>query len=261
MPEPLTLPNARPVVFERSPLSLVVCQLRFEHLGQVERHLEALRERLVDRYPLSQRLQQGEVQVGPGGPQAFTATGLRFASVESDWTLTVMPDFCSLETTKYDDWRDFDARLREALTALLETVHPRVETRLGLRYVNQLHLDAVEKASDWTAYLQPAIVGALAGAAPFAQSTLTAHQLLQLDIGDDARLTFQHGLPGEALVGDNDPLTYLLDFDCFRQKDAPRVLDLDDVLGQADRFNKVITSLFQWCLQETLWKELNPREK
>lgn len=261
MPEPLTLPTPHPVVFERSPLSLVVCQLRFENLGEVERHFDELREKFAERYPLSQRLQSSEVQVGPGGANAVTTNGLRFASVASDWTLTLMPEFCSVETTAYTDWGDFETRLREALTTLIETVRPRVETRLGLRYVNQLQVDAVKKASDWTKFLHPAVVCALSEDAPLSQAALTVHQMLQLDLGDDARLNFRHGLPGEALLGDNNPLMYLLDFDCYRQREAAQVLDLDDVLAQADRFNTAITSLFQWCLLKSLWEELNPRDK
>src|SRR5437899_2087890 len=118
MATPLHLPEPEPVVFDGSPLSLVVCQLRFEHLGEVERHQEDLRERLADDYPLSQRLQSTELQVGAAGAQAATATGLRFASIDGDWTFTLMPDFASLETTAYEDWAGFEKRLRAVIAAL-----------------------------------------------------------------------------------------------------------------------------------------------
>lgn len=261
MATPLSLPEPKSVVFGKSPLSLVVCQLRFEHLGDVERHLDALRERLAEHYPLSQKLQTTEVQVSGVGAQTSTTTGLRFSSVEADWTLTLMPDFCSLETTNYGDWAGFEERLREALLALIETAKPRVETRLGLRYVNQLQLDAVKEPSDWTQFLEPSIVGDLSADAPLAASALTLHQMMQLDIGDDARLTFRHGLPGETAGGETGSLMYLLDFDCFRQNETAQVLDIDGVVAEADRFNTVITSLFQWCLREPLWKELEPHDK
>ncbi len=165
----------------------------------------------------------------------------------------------SLETTAYTDWSDFDARLREILEALGRVVKPRVETRLGLRYVNELRLEAIRGPSDWLDYLNPALIGELAADEPLAASLITMHQIIQLDAGDEARLTLRHGLPGEAAGDKRQALTYLLDLDCFRQRE--RLLDIDDVLREADRFNTTITSLFQWCLQEPLWKELEPHDK
>jgi uncharacterized protein (TIGR04255 family) len=259
MPNPLQLPTPDAVVFDESPLSLVVCQVRFEHLGEVERHQDSLRDLLADDYPLTQRLQTAELQVSAAGAQAASANGLRFASIEGDWTFTLMPDFASLETTAYDDWASFEVRLRNVMSALAQTAHPRVETRLGLRYVNQIEVPSVSQPSDWTKLLQPAIVGDLSGDAPLAASIITLHQMMQLDIGDGARLTFRHGLPGEAAASNGAGLAYLLDFDCSRQQEMP--LDIDSIVAEADRFNTTITSLFQWCLTDELRKELKPRAK
>jgi uncharacterized protein (TIGR04255 family) len=262
MSAPLTLPDPKPVVFGKSPLSLVVCQLRFEDLGEVERHFDVLRELLAERYPLSQKMQSTGIQIGPGGAQAMpSASGLRFSSVDGKWTLTLMPDFCSLETTDYNDWADFDERLADVLQALEATAKPRVETRLGLRYVNQLQVEGVREASDWTEYLHPAIVGELDESIPFAASTLTLHQLIQLDVGEEAQMTFRHGLPGAAAGLEDGSLAYVLDFDCFRQSEPPRSFDIDDVRREADRFNTLITSLFQWCLKKPLWEELESSAK
>ena len=108
MTTPLTLPDPKPVVFERSPLSLAVCQMRFEHLGAISEELtSSLRERLAERYPLAQRLQNAEIALGPTGAQAAAVEGRRFASVEGDWTCSLLPDWASLETTAYSNWGEF----------------------------------------------------------------------------------------------------------------------------------------------------------
>jgi len=52
---------------------------------------------------------------------------------------------------------------------------------------------------------------------------------------------------------------YLLDMDCARE--GQRALDIEELLAEADRFNTLITSLFQWCINESLWKELDPHDK
>jgi uncharacterized protein (TIGR04255 family) len=170
----------------------------------------------------------------------------------------LLPDFVSLETTGYERWEDFAERLREALEAVARVVTPRVETRLGLRYVNELLFDDVESPSDWPTYLNHALVGELSTDEPLAASLVTLHQMLQFDVGDGARLTLRHGMPGEG-AQDRKALTYLLDLDCFRQQE--RILDIDGVLTEASRFNTAITSLFQWCISEPLWQELEPHDK
>ncbi|MEJ7569167.1 MAG: TIGR04255 family protein [Gaiellaceae bacterium] len=257
----LIFPKSKPVVFENAPISLVVCQVRFEHLGVIDdaRHA-ALREGFGERYPLAQKLQNSEVAIGPGGASPVaTVEGLRFASVDGKWTCSLLPDFVSLETSDYRDWADFEARLREVLAVLQAVVKPRVETRLGLRYVNELSLEAVTKPSDWLNFLQSPLVADLAAEHPFAESLATRHSVLQLDAGDGARLHFRHGLAGESAGAEDHNLTYILDFDCFRQKE--RLLDIDEMLVEADRFNTLITSAFQWCLTDALWKELKPNGK
>lgn len=260
MPVPLQLPAPKPVIFRRTPLSLVVCQLRFEDTGPLpEESASGLRDRFATRYPLAQRLQSAEVHLGPAGVQAAATGGMRFASVAGDWTCSLFPDFVSLETTAYSDWQDFDSRLREMLAAVVDVVHPRVETRLGLRYVNEIQIDDVRAPSDWLNYLNPALVSELSPTEPLAASLLTLHQMMQVDIGEGGRLTLRHGLPGEATEDGDKALTYLLDLDCFRQ--SQRLLVVDDVMSEADRLNTAITSMFQWCLQESLWEELDPRDK
>lgn len=260
MTTPLTLPDPEPVVFDRSPLSLVVCQVRFEHLGTIsDDAATALRDRLGDRYPLAQPLQNAEISVGPSGAQAAAVQGRRFASVEGDWAVSLLPDHVSLETTAYDDWADYDSRLREVLRGVQEVLSPRVETRLGLRYVNELSLDAVERPSDWGHYLQSALVGDLSADLPFEAALATRQTILQLDAGDDARLNFRHGIAGEAAGTATQALAYILDFDCFRQ--SQRLLDVDELVKTADRFNTMITSMFQWCMTESLWEELKPHDK
>jgi uncharacterized protein (TIGR04255 family) len=248
------------VVFERSPLSLVVCQVKFEQLGAVgDDTANALRERLGGLYPLAQALQNTEVTVGPSGAQAASVQGRRFASIESDWTVSLLPDHVSVETTGYQDWADFEQRLRDALQAVQEVVQPRVETRLGLRYVNELSLEAVERPSDWSRYLQPALVSDLASDLPFETSVATRQTILQLDAGEGSLLNFRHGISGEAAGTAAQALAYILDFDCFRQNQ--RLLDVEELLAAADRFNTIITSMFQWCLTDALWEELKPRDK
>jgi uncharacterized protein (TIGR04255 family) len=257
-PTSIALPAPKPVRFERTPLALVVCQIRFEHLGAPsEDDLRVLRDALADEYPVVQPLQAVQVQVGPPGAQAEANQGWRFVSIDGHWSLSLLPDFAAVETSAYKDWEDFDRRLRMIFDALAKTLKPRVEVRLGLRYVNELQLDAVTAPSDWSRYLRPELV-ALTASDVLAPAAANAQQTIQVDGGDGAVLNFRHGFPG-SLIDEVERPVYLLDFDCFREGQRP--LDVNAALAEADRFNTMITSLFQWCITEELWKELGPVDK
>jgi uncharacterized protein (TIGR04255 family) len=257
-PQPLSLPAPKPVRFGKSPLALVAFQIRFEHLGAApEEQFRSLRDALAEDYPLVQQMQGLSLQLGPPGPAPpVIQSGWRFASLAQDWTVAVLPDSASIETTSYNDWEDFDRRLRHVLSALHAVLAPRVEVRLGLRYVNQFMLDDVTEPAGWAKYLRPELV-ALTATDLFAPSTFNAQQVLQLDAGN-AVLTVRHGVPGGLGEWALNPF-YLLDIDCFRE--GQRGLDTEDLLAEADRFNTMITSLFQWCLTDDLWKELDSHDK
>jgi uncharacterized protein (TIGR04255 family) len=256
-PRPLVLPAPKPVRFGKSPLALVACQVRFEHLGPPdEAGLRALRDQLAADYPLVQQMHGVQIQIGAPGAQALTQQGWRFASIEQDWTVSILADSASVETTAYKDWEDLDRRLRHVLAAIHEVLAPRVEVRLGLRYVNQLSHEDVTEPAGWAKYLRPELV-ALTTAEPLVPSIFNAQQVIQIDAGD-AVLTVRHGVPGA--LGDWQPNPfYLLDMDCYRE--GQRALNIDELLGETDRFNTLITSLFQWCITDSLWKELDPYDK
>jgi len=254
-PIPIALPEPQPVRFELSPLALVVCQIRFEHLGLPgEEALQGLRAALGNRYPNMQPMQNVQIQIGPPGAQATAGQGWRFASLDDQWSVAVMPDSVAIETRAYEDWEDLDARLREVLAALADTLAPKVEVRLGLRYVNEIRMDEVTEPAQWGKYLRAELVGLTSGDL-LAPAAASAQQVVQVDAGEGARLNIRHGFPG---VEEETP-PYLLDFDCFREGQRP--LDVDALLHEADRFNTMITSLFQWSITSELWEELKPHDK
>jgi uncharacterized protein (TIGR04255 family) len=257
-PQPLALPPPQPVRFAKSPLALVACQVRFEHLGAPEEaDLQALRGALGEEYPVLQQMQGLQIQIGPPGAQASTQQGWRFVSLGEDWIVSLLPDSASIETTAYQDWQDLDRRLRQMLGAIHAVLAPRVEVRLGLRYVNHLSRDDVAEPAGWAKYLRQELV-ALTASDPIAPSAFNAQQVIQLNAGDGAALTVRHGVPGGPGEWPENPV-YLLDFDCYRE--GQRALQVEELLTEADRFNTMITSLFQWCITESLWKELDPHDK
>ena len=223
---PLPLPAPDRTRLARSPLDLVVCQLRFEAQPQVaEAQLAlAVHEALggaEGQYPRFEPVvtQAVNFTLGPPAPPAMSQQGVsgwRYQSADGAWTLSLMPDHVAVETTEYTDWEDFNERMRELLYVAAEHVEPGIEQRLGLRYIDRITEVDARSPADWEPYLVPELLGlALHGA--IGGSVTTTRQQLLLDLGEGYSCTMNHG----SVPGENDRLNYLLDYDLFREGGRP----------------------------------------
>ena len=98
-----------------------------------------------------------------------------------------MPDFASVETTTYGLWKDdFRERLVELISALRENIKPRVEERLGLRYVNKITEPGISTPADFRGIISDGLLGAAAD--DYWSSGVTgAQQQLEIDVNSDIR--------------------------------------------------------------------------
>lgn len=237
----------------RSPLQLVVCQLRFEDIPSVAdpRVGLAIHELLGGRtgpYPLFEQLkgEQLEVQIGVGGPitmQQSPLSGWRLFSEDRRWIVSLLPGSVALETTAYTTWEEFDPRLQAVFTAAAEELKPVLEQRLGLRYVDVLTEPEVSSPIGWRGWIVDDLLGPVLHErlGPFVRST---QQQLEIDAGDGIRCTLRHGaLPDRAR---SDRTIYLLDWDVYRDHAQP--FDLADLNVAASSFNLLALKLFQQAI-------------
>lgn len=201
----LTLPEARDVVFDKSPIRQVICQVRFPPILRIESEKPAeLQDKLRGKYP-HLRQEQG-LQVDLGAPEGDEGESPRratvtpplwaFSSSDEEWTVSLTREFVALSTGEnyqtFDELRD---RLAEVFQGFRSVYDPAHATRVGLRYINQLVEPAGAPSDYWVARLQPLYVAAF-------QPDGTPGELLRemrelwVSYGDDA-ITIRHGyLPG-----------------------------------------------------------------
>jgi uncharacterized protein (TIGR04255 family) len=226
MDMPLKLPEPDQSRLPRSPLDLVVCQLRFEAQPQVGDAALALAVQTAlggeTRYP---RLEQVQAQafnvvlgpgVAPAMGQAPAGTGWRLQSPDSRWSVSLMPNHVSLETTDYTVWDDFRDRMLELVDAAADHIAPGIEQRLGLRYIDRISEVQARTPRDWEPYLVPELLG-LIRHDTLGTAVTAARQQLLLDLGEGFSCTFTHGL----LPEDGERLNYLLDYDLSREGGRP----------------------------------------
>jgi uncharacterized protein (TIGR04255 family) len=254
---PLTLPDVDSTTLARSPLAVVVCQVRYEQNLVVSDGDTGLKihEALGGRegpYPRiePQQVMAAQFEFGPSGLSQFGSPGIpsrgwRYRSTDGAWTITVMPDFFSLETTAYTTWAtDFRERLNSLLRTVGEFVRPSIEERSGLRYVNRISEAHRSQPVDWIGIVADEFLGPVASPI-WSPGIVTYQQQLQLDISDGSRALIRHGLISSQ---DENIEGYLLDFDISRQE--PQRFDPESILSAANGFNRTALTLFQRSLRD-----------
>jgi len=248
---PLDLPLGEHHQLPGSPLTLVVCQIRFDAnpAATDSATILALHETLGGKegmYPFLERAQAAPLLQSQAPEMSVVIpqmpVGWRYKAQDGSWTVTIFPDSVGLETTTgYTSWADdFRARLAQLVDAVSKHISPAMTHRVGLRYIDQISRPEVDAPSNWAPYLSREVLGPLLHPA-FGEAITGAQQQLDLDIGQGVRCGLRHGFFRDQANADR--LTYVLDTDVFR--DEIRRYDGNQIVEDADRFHDVALGLFQ----------------
>lgn len=262
---PLTFPEPPDEKLFRSPIELVVWQLRFSELPQVE-SLDiglAFHEKLGGKdsnFPRMARFEEGgiNVQLGPAAPSVTPArnVGWRFASSDRDAAITLTPGSLAVETKNYDRWKEgFAAIVNLAIAALESAVPPDDELRLGLRYIDRIKGLDVETPNDWAGWLKPWALGAaadgdLAGGVGIAETGT----ILQIDEEIDAKERV-------SLARDDEGAFAVIDVDVSRTADeGERDFDAGSIADTTERLHTHAKQLFLATIEPKLYEYLREKE-
>ena len=245
----LALPEPDRSRLARSPLDLVVCQVRFDAQASISTTKFGFDFQKALRAASGEELNLEPVDFPPplnitlstGGAQQVAqgegTRGWRISVVKGAHTVTLMPDSLAVDTRNYASWEAFREVCVAALNCLTQLVTPEMELRIGLRYVDRLRDSTVARADGWTDKLQPALHG-LVGHPQLGPTVLNQQQQVVLSLGDGAECRFAHGtLPAP------DGLEYILDYDLYRQITRP--FELPAIIETLDLFNTEALQLFQ----------------
>jgi uncharacterized protein (TIGR04255 family) len=165
---------------------------------------------------------------------------VRFASEHGTWLINVGTGWISLETTAYETWVGFRARLADFLAAVPVQVRPSRVTRVGLRFIDQLQAPDLALPTDWRPYIDSGLIGA-ENSLVFDPRLVQGLQQLAFRI-DDSGINMRHGY----IRNDEDadfPSTYVLDSDIFTTTEQP--FDVSAILERLDRYHDWAWNLFR----------------
>ena len=243
------LPTFDRVLFKRAPLVQVICQVRFPPILEIGKETPVeFQKRIRSDYPEFEVMDAVSISPATDAEKAsfgsLTAV-LKFADQSRQWTISLSPTFVSLDTKKYSSFEMFLEKFQKPWNAAQECYDLSTLTRIGLRFINKLHITPGENpARYWADRINPALAGYLGTELMQGGVSQSQHEIrLQ---GDDYQLTIRHGLERK---GD-----YRLDYDCYT--DAPTSSEgIESLLA---KFNDILYGIFRWSLSERLFNELEP---
>ncbi len=146
------------VPLSRTPLSGVLVQIRFPEVLSIAKvdHVAEFQQRIRPQYPLSDQGQSHVLQVGPAGTNQTVFPNWRFMDADRGWRVSLTTNFIALETKSYANRQDFIERTAAVYRALQTTISPSFVTRIGVRYVDQVHGEFLENLAH---LVRPEVLG------------------------------------------------------------------------------------------------------
>lgn len=248
---PFSLPDAEVPPLERPPLRVALIQIRFHHLlgvedpAQLRRFADGLPDyALIDR-GMTHRI---AVDIDAASQQIDRPpeTTYRFLSHDERWTVILSATALAFETRGYQ--ARFESVVGEyaaVVRAMANVFSPTVQTRFGMRYVNELEDERLATPRGLDALLNVELVRPVGGALGW-DLEASLHELRFRQ--PDGTYVLRHGLVG--------PRRYLLDFDYFREADQP--FTVEAAVNSAGDYHRVIESMFAWALEPEYLVGLRP---
>ena len=255
-----------PLHLSRSPLLLVLAQVRFSPILQMDKFIPAIQERLRGQgFPKFQAAMQAtSIQVAAMSTVSQTPTvHWEFMDPEDKKSIVLGTESVAFTVTDYSTFEEFREGLQIALLTVQETVKLPLRTRIGLRYIDLVIPKEGKRVSD---YVRPEILGLLQDKLPLHRLAYASQLLCESEIGK-VILRCTHQIGGPVLPPDlqlfrltlNKPLFLnqefcILDFDHFTEEQADFDLatistafnNLHDVLDQSFRAAVTPEALKEW---------------
>jgi len=250
----LNFPKPQEVRLDRSPLSEVICQVKFPPILRIGKDSPTnFQESIRNRFP-GLEIDQGVIQplgINPvsENPVVGTLPKLyRFKTYDSKSYVALTYDFFAFSTTNYSHWEDFVNNISFIEQAVLEEFKPPYISRLGLRFINRI----TRKNSGCKTLIE--LKGLLRDEFTCLISTdiwkepieMISHIVLP---DNKAKLTLRYGYSKE----DGEPF-FLLDFDYFEDCQ----LEFINLSKRINHYHNKIYQAFRWCFKENSLSNFKP---
>lgn len=134
----------------KSPLILVLAQVRFAPVLLIKEYIPAIQDELRRQKYSDYRAEQiQQVRFTGAEVKAEQTNRWVFASRDRREAVIIAPDFVVCETSNYDVFETFLDKFQPVLALLRETISPDFAGQVGLRYVDLIRPSQGKAASDY----------------------------------------------------------------------------------------------------------------
>jgi uncharacterized protein (TIGR04255 family) len=254
LPSPLGGRAPAELTLARPPLSRVVVQARFSSVLKIDGRdgVAPFQELVRADYPLLEEVTAHQLKfdmsAGAGAFNPVTNKVWRFSDAARTVTLSLTTDAVTLEARAYPGRVAFMARWASVLERLEQVFAPGLVLRTGVRYLNRLNGDSLERLPEW---VRSSLIGV-------AQPELRAHVTQAISEAnlqvEEGSLLLRWGIlsPGSTidpgLLEPVDMPSWILDIDAFSTAQAPFAAA---ALAQAyDRLAERAYAIFRWVITD-----------
>lgn len=238
-------PEVEEVRLGRSPLSEVICQVRFPAILRIDSEQPAVFQERVRKHFPQLEIERGLIVEGsPLRAEPLTTTArprvFHFRTADDATVLSLGADFVAASTTAYRHWQDFAQWVQLAVDALCAVYEPTYARRVGLRYVNRITLENTGASSipELLGILRDPLTALLRepcwGKPPAMLSQL------RLPVSENEKLSLRSGFES------GDQPAFVLDLDHFSEGQIP----LREVMPLCHRYHELVYRAFRWCIRE-----------
>ena len=230
----------QPVVYRKSPLIQVTCQLMFPTTLKIPSQLPVgFQDKVRLEFPLFAVNQN--------------TRAYNFLSEDRTWQLTLEQGSLALVTTRYAGWDQFTRKLQVSVKALCEEFTPNSFLRMGLRYRNAIRrsglgLDAVE----WSQLLKAQLVGTSVWNEVGTEIREYKGEIVVRLNGNNHQVRILHGLVN--VTGPTTEVGYLIDHDFFAEGNTA----ISEAFSTLDSFQREADRLFRWWISDMLHQAMEP---
>lgn len=252
-------PASPRVIYRKSPLTQVICQLRYPSVLKIESGTPAeFQDRIRNAFPFFERANVANIGVGQQLPaelaQVFAQhvmTNYVFRSEDKTAEIHLSPDAISLTSRAYRRWEEFKELLGLPLNSLIDIYKPSFFSRIGLRYVNAIDREPLQlKLRPWSSLLRAEVLGELS-ISELEANVEEARRVLRVR-GKDPNSSFllQHWLN----LMPNSQHSYVIDFDFYNDGKT----ECQNAGSTLDALNSRAGKAFRWCITDELHEALDP---
>lgn len=235
--------------FPRNTIKLTIIQLRFQPILKISEKIPDFQENVRGRFP---KFEEGMVRtIKPMLPEGFEVKEerqFRFISIDEKAILGLGPAAVYLESHTHKSRHELFQDMNLAVEALKNIYSPIVSSRIGMRYINEIHKDLISndlgEELQWYNIINKEYLSGPSSLAGI-EDTLMSSQIRSKVNG--GMLTLRYGL-----IGDLDNPTYTFDIDRYNEGN----FDLDKLKEILDAFADDIYSLYLTVVGKSLEKWL-----